>query len=137
MLRFSRLYTFRRMPRKKPTNWDRDLLEPDLQSPAQPITRRLCLRRRLIARFHRRLRLLRIRLLRLNLCCLCPTRALALIPPVPLERRPLLERPRHRRLESLTCDNFLPRGLWVSWVSHRASKAVLSPRHSRYCGPDL
>ena len=33
-------------------------------------------------------------------------------------------RPPHRRLESLTCDIFFPRAVWLPWLSRRASKAV-------------
>src|SRR5262249_20216536 len=139
MLRFSRRYQCHRTPRKKPTRTKRGLLEVDPPDLARPITKRLCLHRSLTARFRRRLRSRRIPLPRPNLYCLRRVRAQAqaLILPTLPEHRPPPKRPPHRRLESFTCDNLLPRGFWLPWLSRRAGKTVLSPRRPHHRGADV
>src|SRR5207245_11098499 len=123
--------------RKKPKR--SEVEPPALEPPGQVhrITKRPCLHRKAIARFRRRLRSRRIPLLRLNRCCLCRARAQAPILPALPEPRPPPKSPPHRRLESPTRDNPLPRDLRLPWISRRTGKAVLSAGHSHHCGADV
>jgi hypothetical protein len=115
---------FRRRLRSRPTLLQRRIplhrLAP-LLHPA-PLPRRILLQRP-------------APLLHLNLRCLCQART-----QVPILRAPLAHRlppkrsPPYRRLESLTCDNPLPRDFRLPWISRWTGKAVLSSRRSQYCG---
>src|SRR4029453_15984529 len=137
MLRCSRPYRFHRTQRKKPKRTEVELPEVDRPGRVHRITKRPCLHRTAIARFRRRLRSRRILLLRLNLWRLCQARAQAPILRALPEHRLPPKSPPYRRLESLTCDNSLPRDLRLPWVSRRAGKTILSPGLSHHCGPDV
>jgi hypothetical protein len=112
--------------------------EVDRPSRVHRITKRPCLHRTAKVRFRRRLRSRRIPRLRLNLCCLCRARAQApILRALPEHRPPPKKSPPYRRLESLTCDNPLPRDLRLPWLSRRAGKAVLSAGRSHIAVPRL
>ena len=134
MLDFSRRFPCHKTLRRKPMRRKRVAQEPGTPGPAHRIMRRLCLRQNRTAHFPRRLRSRPIPLLPLNLFCLCPGRAQALILPTRPEHRLPPNRPPHRRLESLTCDNLLPRGFWLPWLPRWAGKAILSARRPHDCG---
>ena len=140
MLRCSRPYRFQRMPRKKLKRTEVKRPELDRPSQVRRITMHPSPHRTARARFRHRLRSHRIPLLRPNLCRLCQVRPQLPILRAPPERRlPRGHRlppksPPYRRLESLTCDNPLPRDLRLPWISRRAGKAVLPPRRSQCFG---
>src|SRR6266403_4048934 len=123
--RCSRLWPSHKVARKRAKRVDRVPLERGPPNRVQQITKHPCQLRRLILRFHRRLRWRPILPPPVNRCCLCRSRVQVRIHlPLPAPR-PLPKRPPHRRLESLTCDSILPRLKWLSWLSCRAGKAIL------------
>jgi hypothetical protein len=134
MLRCSRPYRFHKTQRKKPKRTEVKLPELDRLSQVHRITMRPCRHRMARARSRRQLRSRRIQLLRLNLCRLYQARTQVPILRAPPEHRLPPKSPPYRRLESLTCDNRLPRDLRLPWISRWAGKAVLSPGRSQYCG---
>jgi hypothetical protein len=149
MLHCSLPYRSHRTRRRNPKHTKLELPEVNRPSRVHQITKRRCLHRKAIARFRRRLRSRRTPLLRLDLCRLSQARAQAqapihralpehrLIHRVPPKHRPPLKSPPCRRLESLTCDNPLPRVLRLPWIPRRTGKAVLSGGRSQHSGADF
>ena len=137
MLHCSLPYRSHRTRRRSPKHTQLELPEVNRPSRVHQITKRRCLHRKAIARFRRRLRSRRTPLLRLDLSCLYQARAQAPIHPALPDHRPRPKSPPCRRLESLTCDNPLPRDLRLSWISRRAGKAVLPEGRSHHCGADV